>query len=70
MLAVLIFGPIAVLTARVRQHHGVIVRLLKASAVAVICGHFIFSVAELAVRTRPIKKGYEALRSFFKFLLL
>ena len=69
VFAVLILGPVAIFPAGVRQNHRIVVRLLESPTIAVISGHFVFSVAELTVGTRPIEEGNKALRPFFKFLL-
>ena len=69
VFAVLVLGSVAVLAAGVRQHEGIVVRLLKATAVTVVNGHFVLGVAELAVGTGPVEEGQEPLGALFEFLL-
>ena len=59
VLTVSVSGSLAMLTARVRQKHRVILRFFVATAVAEVFGHLVLRVAELAVRTGPIEEGKE-----------
>lgn len=63
MLAVFVFLPVAILTARVWQHKWVIVRLLESPAVALVLRHLVLCIGEVAVGTSPVVEGEEALGS-------
>lgn len=75
MRAVFVLEPITILTTGVWQNQVVVIRLFKPTAVAAILGHLVLSVTELAVGTRPIEEGEEALdmlisySNFFFFTL-
>ena len=51
------------------KNHRVILRLLEPATIAQVLGEFTFGVRELAVGTRPVEEGEEAL-TLFKALLL
>lgn len=53
MCAVIVFNFFTVLTTRVRKDHRRKLWLIKSTTVAMVFGHYILSVAEIAVRTRP-----------------
>ena len=59
VLTVFVSRSLAMLSARVRQKHRVILRFFEATAVAEVFGHLVLCVTELAVRTGPIEEGKE-----------
>ena len=53
MRAVIVFAFLTVLAAGVRKDHRRKLWFIKSAAVAMVFGHYILSVAEIAVRTCP-----------------
>ena len=53
VLAVLILLLVTVLPTTVRQEQRIIIRFTIPSTVAIVDGHFVLSIAEVAVRTCP-----------------
>jgi len=76
MLAVLVLLPATVLTARMRQHQRVVLRLFKAPAEALVLRQGVLSVGKVAVWTCPVVEGDSLLdgqlviRVILLFLLL
>lgn len=65
VLTALVLALLAVLTARMRQQHRIVLRLFEPSAVACVLRHLVLSVRELAVRARPVVEGEELALALF-----
>jgi len=67
VFARLILRLVAVLTARMRHNHRVVVRLLPSRAVTKVLWQLVFSICIIAVRACPRVEGHELLGSLLCF---